>query len=887
MRAKLVALLMVGFMIGSWAAAADLWDVLPAVQRDAKVPELRSLTGFAWGEGITDPDQVVAYARALAAAAPQRVRLVEYARSLEGRQLVYMIIGSPETITALDRVRERVVTAFDPRAVAPGDKDKLLGSLPAVVWILCSVHGDEASGGDAGLALAYHLASATSPEVDAILANTVVIIDPMQNPDGRARFVGSWRQARGVAADGEPYSAEHNQPWPGGRVSHDLFDLNRDWFALTHPETAGRVAAMQQWPPMVAADLHEMGSEEGYFFAPPARPRNPMVTDAQAAMWDLFGRANAAAFDAQGWRYWTREVFDSFYPGYGESWPYFSGAVGMTFEEASSRGLATRLEDGTVLTYKDAVEHHLVTAFTTCRTAAANRQRVVREWYDYREAAVAEGRRGPRRAFALEPGRDPLRAWSLGDLLARQGVEVYRVTESRGAVKAGSYVVPLDQPLGRLASVLLEKQVPMGDTFEKEQERRAAKRLPDEIYDITAWPLGLLWGVPVSGISDAASGLKLERLKAGDSPAGGVEGNGSVAYLLPWNGPAAVRAVAALLHQGVKVAAAGKSFTLGGRKYETGTAIVRRVGNPDTLRETLAAVAKETGVTFVGTATGYVDEGIDLGSTSVHALKAPRIALAWDQPTSPTGAGHLRHAIERVFGYSVTVVRTASLSRANLLHFDVILLPDEGFSGYDQVLGEDGGRRLAAWVRDGGVLVAVGDGAAWLCGDKIGLLATKTEKRGGPGKPAEKPADRPADKPADKPADRPAFDYERFVTPEDEQPPAVPGSVMRVILDPEHYLAAGFPDGTVDVLVDSRLIFSPLKLDKGDNVGIYAGSDQLVESGFVFKSSRDQLPNKAYLMTQRLGRGKVIAFAEDPAARGFTMATMVLLGNAVFLAPGF
>jgi hypothetical protein len=899
MRSKVQGLSLVLALSCASAVAGGFWDVLPAAQRDARVPELPVVTAFAWGEGITDPDQVVAYARALAAAAPQRVRLVEYARSLEGRPLVYLILSSPETMAALDAVRARLLAAGDPRTVPAAERERLLASLPAVAWILCSVHGDETSGGDAGLALAYHLASATSPEVEGILAGTLVIIDPVQNPDGRARFLGSWRQARGIAADAEPYSAEHSQPWPGGRVSHDLFDLNRDWFAQTHPETAGRVAAMLEWPPMVVADLHEMGAEQGYFFAPPAKPRNPLVTDEQAALWDVLGRANAAAFDAHGWRYWTREVFDSFYPGYGESWPFFSGAVGMTFEQASSRGLATRLKDGSILRYAEAVQHHLVAAYTTCRTVAEQRGRFVTAWSDYRAAAVEQGRRGPRRAFVLEEARDPLRAWGLADLLARQGVEVHRARESRGAVKAGAWVVPLDQPLGRLAAVLLEKQVSMGEPFEKEQERRAEKRMPDEIYDLTAWPLGLLWGVPVTGVSDAATGLALERLVPGTVPTGLVSGDGTVAYLLRWNGPAAVRAVSRLLRAGVKVAVAEKPFTLGGARYESGTAIVRRAGNPEDLRATLAAIAKETGVTFVGTTTGYVEEGTDLGSNTVHALEAPRVALLWDAPTSPTGAGHLRYAVERTFGYPVSAVRTASLAFADLSHFDVILLPDTGPGGYDRVLGEDGGRKLASWVRDGGVLVAVGDGAAWLCGEKVGLLATKPEKRGGPSKekaqptdgsgdkPPEKPEDGPPEKPGGRPPERTSFDYDRFVTPDDEQPPSVPGAVMRVTLDAEHFLAAGFPDRAADVLVASRLILSPLKLDKGVNVGVYAGPNELVQSGFVLKASREQLPAKAYLVMQRHGRGKVVAFAEDPATRGFTMASMMLLANAVFLAPAF
>jgi len=893
MRSRVVLAIGVVVLACARAAAAEFWDVLPEAAHRPDVPELRSVTGAGWGETISDPDQVTAYARALAAAAPERVRLVEYARSLEGRPLVYLVLGAPSTIASLDEVRARLAAAGDPRTLDAEARERLLAALPAVVWVLCSVHGDEASGGDAGLALAYHLASATSPEVDEILSRTVVIVDPMQNPDGRARFVGAWRQARGIEPDPEPFSAEHSQPWPGGRVSHDLFDLNRDWFALTHPETAGRVAAMLEWPPVAAMDLHEMGAEQGYFFAPPARPRNPFVSEGQAALWDVVGRANAAAFDAHGWRYWTRELFDAFYPGYGESWPFFTGAVGMTFEQASSRGLATRLKDGSTLRYAETVRHHLVAAYTTCRTVAENRRRFVGEWFAYRAAAVEEGRRGPRRAYLLEAGRDPLRAWALADLLARQGIEVFRAAEGRGAVRAGAYVVPLDQPLGRLAAVLLERHVPMGEEFEREQQRRADKRLPDEIYDLTAWPLGVLWGVGVTSTSDAAAGLRLERVAPRAVPPGAVTGEGRVAYLLPWNGPAAVRAVARLLRGGVAVAAAEKPFTLGGVRYEPGTAVIRRAGNPADLRERLAAVAAEIGVTFTGAESGYVDDGADLGSNSVHALEPPRVALLWDAPASPSGAGHLRHAVERVFGYPVTALRAASLAGAELSRFDVVVLPGASRSGWGRALGEDGARKLAAWVRDGGVLVAVADGAAWLCDEKVALLATKPERRGGPGKGTASSGTEgsgggaAAGATTERGAARPAFDYERWITPEDEPPPNVPGAVLRVTLDAEHFLAAGFPDGSADVLVASPLILSPLKLDKGRNVAVYAGGDALVQSGFVTRVSREQLPGKAYLVVQRHGRGKVIAFAEDPAARGFTIGSMMLLANAVLLAPSF
>ncbi len=871
------------WLVASAAAFGAFFDVLPAVKIPEGSPTLESVCGHSWGEDVSDPEQIVAYARFLATAASPRVRLVEIGRSLEGRPLLMLAISAPDNLARLDAIRADLARLADPRRITATEADTLAAKVPVVVWIGGSVHGDEPSGGEAALALGHLLAFGEGPEVSEILAGAVVLLDPAQNPDGRARFLASTRQARGARPDGEPASAEHVQPWPGGRFSHDLFDLNRDWFALTHPETRARVQALLAWHPAVAVDLHEMGAEQGYFFAPPARPHHPMISDEQRALWDVNGRAVARAFDEHGWRYWTREVFDSFYPGYGESWPLFSGAVGMTFEEASSRGPVTALKDGTLLTYAETVQHHLVSSYTTCLVAARHRERFVRAWHAFRRAAVADGQTGTVRGWVLGQGDDPARARELAELLGRQGVEAFEVTEAEAGLKPGDYVVPAAQPNARLARTLLERQIPMGDAFEKEQERRDAKRLPDEIYDLTGWSLPLLWAIPVSPLQAMPAASRLRAVGAEVAHPGRVTGEGRVAFVLPWNGPLAAQALAALHREKVVVEGAGKPFTLGGRRFERGALVIRRSANPERLAERLAEVARQTGADFIGVDSGYAEDGIDLGSTSVKRLTPPRVAIAWDTPTWPSGAGHLRYAIERFFGYPVTVVRTASLGQADLSRFDVLVLPEAARGGYMRVLGEENARRLAPWVRDGGTLIAVGEAADFLAGEKVALLASKAEKRGGDGG-GDKGKDAAKDKPKD---ETKPFDYDDFVAPKEEAPPAVPGAIVRVELDAERILAAGFPSGQVDVLVNSSHVFQPLKLDQGVNVGVYAPADKLMQSGFMLKTSREQLPRKAYLMIQGHGRGRVIAFAEDPAARGFTRSTMLLLANAVFLAPAF
>ena len=511
------------------SASAGAQGLAPGVQYDPGVPTLKAVIGHAPGEAITTPEQIGRYLDALTKAAPDRTRLVEYAKTWEGRPLHYFVIGSRERMARLDEIKRGLQIL----ASGAADADRLVNELPAVVWLIHGVHGNEISSSDAALAEAYHLLAARgNPDVDITLRDALVIIDPMQNPDGRNRFITNNLLGRAIEPDPNPQSAEHDEPWPGGRSNHYLFDMNRDYFAMTQPETQGRARVMLEWYPQVNVDLHEMGGNSSYYFAPPANPLNPFITEAQKKSFELFGRANAAEFDKRGFGYFVRETYDSFYPGYGESWPIFHGSIGMTYEQASPRGLAFRREDGALLTYKDAVTHHFTAAITTAATAAKNRQQLLRDFLEYRRSATALGQKGTRE-YLIPPGKDPARVQRLARVLAAQGISVKESEEAfqfgSQQMPKGTVIVPLAQPAGRLARNLLDPEVKMDDAFIKEQDRRRKVRLGDQIYDVTAWSLPLMYDVEVIA-SDKASSVRARDVRPDATVAGQPEGGHQPPY---------------------------------------------------------------------------------------------------------------------------------------------------------------------------------------------------------------------------------------------------------------------------------------------------------------------------------------------------------------------
>lgn len=858
----------------------------PGAQYDTKIPTLEQVVGHASGDKVTTPEQIATYLRALAQAAPDRTRLTEYARTWEGRPLWLFVVGSAERIARLDHVKADIKRLADPRGLAPAEVTRLVASAPVVVWLVHGVHGNEISSGDAALLEAYHLLAARGDAgVDAVLRDALVLIDPMQNPDGRARFIFQNLQGQAAAPDPAPYNAEHDEPWPGGRSNHYLFDMNRDWFAQTQPETRGRIQIALDYFPHVNVDLHEQGGNNSYYFAPPADPLNPHYTKAQIAGFELFGRANAARFDERGWAYYVREVYDGFYPGYGDSWPMLHGSIGMTYEQASARALSFARTDGTVMTFRDGVLHHFNAAITTAITAARNRDRLVRDFVDYRRSAVAEGEQGAVREYVLVPGHDPSRADALARNLATQGIEVRRaesaLTIGTRTIPAGAYLVSNAQPAGRLVRNLLDLDTKQDAAFIARQEERRKRRQPDQIYDITGWSLPLVYDVEVvtSPAAITAQASRVPAAYAAVSPARALAA-ARVGYLVPW-GVAAAALTADAVTQGLRVHSVGGTFTLGGRSYPIGTALVRTAGNPADLAARLSALAATHGAEVVPIDSAYVESGTSLGSNATGFVKAPRVLLAWDAPTSTLSAGWTRWVLERRFGQAVTAVRTASLSRVDFSRYDVVVLPSGNYAGQ---IGDGVLTRLKDWIRLGGTLVTLADATRWASTAAAGLLDTNALlKDGRPDVPATTGPAAKVDAKTPDPAD---LTYDKAIQPDRERPDAQPGALLRATVDTDHWLSAG-SDAETQVVIEGSRVFAPIKLNAGRNVVYYAPKPSLVASGLIWPEGQDLLVRKAYLMHQPMGQGHVIGFAEEPTYRGYTEATMLLFMNAVLLGPAY
>jgi hypothetical protein len=887
----------------SQAQQATFFPLPPGVTYDASIPTPRAVLGHDPAELVTPPEEIVRYMRALAAAAPERTRIVEYARSWENRPLVLLAIGSAERMARADEIRAGMARLADPRMLSAADEARLIAELPVITALVHSVHGNEISPAGSSLVTAYHLLAARGDAVvDRVMRESIVLIDPTQNPDGRARFVATSGLGAAARPDPDPLAAEHDEGWPGGRSNHYLFDLNRDWFAHTQPESRGRVRALLEWNPQVVVDLHEMGGNSTYYFPPAAAPGNPHATAQQRQLFELFGRENARVFDARGWPYFIAEIYDSFYPGYGASWPTTQGALGKTFEMASSRGLVLERYDGSLLTYGDGIVRNFHAALRTALTAAEQRERLLREFVAFRRSAVADGQRGTR-AYVLDAALDAPRVERLARTLASNGIEVRRARTTFRVggreVVAGSMIVPLDQPAGWLVRNLLDALVVMDTSFVRRQRERRAQRLRDEIYDITAWNVAMLWGIDLiatdrsvdvphdivaaepfapwtapaplvlNGSVDSAPWLAAQHpaVAAGrpDAAATPLQ-SARVGWILPW-GTATAAAVAEALAARIPVNAAGAAFRVEGRSYAPGAAFVRAADADEAQRARLAEIIARTGAEVAAVQSGFAEDGISLGSNQMRALRSPRVMLVWDAPTSSLSAGWARWVLERRYGQHATAVRAGSFPRAELGRYDVIVLPSGNYA-----FGDNDVQRLRRWVQDGGTLITIADATSWAARENVGLLATSAETRQRAAAPRTEPSQ--------------PIDLLDAITPEQEQPEPISGAIVRVALDGTHVLTAG-SQREIGAMVSGSRIFTPLRLDRGTNVGVYAPLDRLVMSGIVWEEARPQLASKAFLMHQPLGRGRIIAFAEDPNFRGYAEATQLLFINAVLLGPAF
>ncbi len=845
---------------------------LPPV--DERVPRPEAVLGYPLGARFTHWTQILAYLQAVAAAS-DRVKMWEYGKTYEGRPLELVAISSPQNLARLESLRTDRLRLADPGTLSREERDELARKLPAAVWLAYGTHGDEASSAEAAMAVAYLLAAGQG-DVPEILKSTIVLIDPLSNPDGRERYIRSYEERQGAAPDPRAAAAEHFQPWPGGRQNHYLVDLNRDWAWATQQESRARIAAYESWEPQVYVDFHEMGTDASYFFPPPSEPVNNRIEHRVLNWIETFGRANAEAFDHQGWIYFKNEDYDLFYPGYGDSYPSLRGAVGMTYEMAGGGrgGLSIALPDGAELTLADRVAHHFTTSLATVRTAAASSHRLLADFAANRAGAPPESAR----TFLWSADRPEARA--LADLLSLHGIRV-RQLEGGATVKAkrlaraatgeerrfpaGTYAVSTAQPLGNLVEALMDLESPMSASFLDRQRRRLEDNLKPEFYDITAWSLPLAYDVDAwVAAGDVAGARQIA------PAAGGLTGSAGLGVLVRPQGLASYRLEALLQQRGIRHRVALSPFSAGLAEYPAGTVFIPRHGNAADFDRQLAGLFPRTpeaggigsgAVRAQGIDSSFDVSGISLGSAEMVAVRPVRVGLLSGEGVDVTSFGFLWHLLDREIGLRQDRLDIARLGQIDLADFDALVMPD---GSYDDHIPEKTRLAIDAWVKDGGLLVAVGDAVSWLQQHQMTAI-----RKWEPAKTADDPESGEDTATAEQLgiAGRPVF---------------TPGAVLATRLQRHHVLAMGLA-GSPSVLYEGELVLRATGDPQKDI--LLAADEHPVIAGFCFPEAEQRLSGALLVGAENRGRGSVVVFAEDPDFRLFWHATAPILLNALLYGP--
>ncbi len=848
---------------------------------DPKVPRPDAFLGYSLGARFTSWDRIVAYLEALDAAS-DRVKMWEYGKTYEGRPLKLLALSTPENLERLEEIRGNVQRLAEPAGLSDGDKDRLVRRTPLVVWLAYGVHGNESSSAEAAMGTAYLLAAAQG-ETGAMLENVVVLLDPLQNPDGRERYVNGYKQRRGNEANPRRSAAEHYEPWPGGRQNHYLIDLNRDWAWASQQETRQRITTYRSWEPQVYVDFHEMSSDSSYFFPPSAEPIHPQI-DRRVLSWlDTFGRANAAAFDRQGWIYFKEENYDLFYPGYGDSYPSLRGAVGMTYEMAGGgrAGQALALPDGTVLTLADRAARHLTTSLTTVRTAARNSRKILEDFVANRAKAAAE----PVRTY-LWPA-DQQEARTLAELLGFHGIRVRQLAQpaevsarslgrNPGGTSgepqsrrfaAGTYTVSTAQPLGNLIEALLANDSPMGQGFLDRQRQRLEQNLDPEFYDITAWSLPLAYNLRTW----VASGNVAAGRPLAEAAGSGIRGEGDLGWLVPPQGTDSYRLAAALQKRQIQFRVAQAAFKAGSESYPAGTLFISRRANPDDVRATIDTLLQEDSLTAQAVSSSYEIQGISLGSRDMASVRPTRVGLVGGDGVDATSFGFLWYLLDREIGIDYDRLDLVQLRQVPLSDFDVLVFPG---GNYEDRIGDKLKDALDAWVKAGGELVAIGDAVTWLQDKELTSIKRWTPPKKGDG---EEDADAAAD--ASEDPENPESDVEKRLA---ERPIFTPGAVLGTRMQPQHPLTLGLTSSP-DVLFEGSTVLKPTGDPRQDV--LVALDDSPVVAGFAWPEAEQRLAGSLLVGTEQRGQGSVVLFAQDPAYRLFWRATTPILLNALLYGP--
>ena len=835
---------------GSAPAQVSLDYYLPQnIQYDAAIPTPESYLGYQVGEWQVRHDVLAGYMRALAAAS-DRITIEEYARTYEQRPLLLLTITSPENHRNLEKIRADHLALCDPEK----SPETPIEAMPVVVWMGYSVHGNEASGANAALLVAYYLAAGQGEEIETMLRNTVILLDPAINPDGLGRFAQWANMHRSKNLTADRFHREHTEMWPSGRTNHYWFDLNRDWLLAQHPESRGRIREFHRWKPNVLTDHHEMGSNSTYFFQPgiPSRT-HPLTPEMNYKLTGEIAKFHARELDQIGSLYYSKESFDDFYYGKGSTYPDVNGGIGILFEQASARGHLQESVNGP-LSFPFAIRNQVHTSFSTLKAAQALRTDLLNYEREFFTSALQDAKAAKAKAVVFGDAGDPARAAAFLDLLRTHTIRVHKLSQDlrvAGTLFSANqaYVVPLAQPQFRLIEAIFEERTSFEDSL---------------FYDISAWTMPLAFDLPHAELDAKAfsSNLLGEAVQDVPFPKGTLHDSpDAYAYVFSWQGYYAPRALYRLQRAGVRARVATRPFTAntvaGPRQFDYG-AIAIPVGMQsvpaETLRTMLASIAGEDGLEVFALRSGLAESGIDLGSPSFVTLKKPKVMLVAGRGMSSYAVGEVWHLLDQRYGMDVSLVEPRFLNSMDLHDYTAIVLA----GGNPAALTGKGKEALKAWVARGGTLIATGSAVGWAIRSELAsakLVKTKRDSAATPRRYADASRDMGA----------------RMLG----------GAIFRVTVDTTHPLAFGYTRPELSVFLRGNTVLQPSKSPYATPLRFTA---EPLLSGYISKQNLQRLGNTAALVVSGEGAGRVILMPFDAQFRAFWYGTNKIMANSIFFA---
>ncbi|MBN1292307.1 MAG: hypothetical protein JXB48_10755, partial [Candidatus Latescibacteria bacterium] len=709
---------------------------------DKSIPAPLEVLGFPIGEKPVSYEEAVHYIKTLANASP-RVQIFEAGETFEKRTLYYLIISSEENCKRLDTIRENLALLADPRKLLSEDKvQEIIDNTPAVAWMMYSIHGDELSGVDASLQLAYQLAAGTDPLTEWIRRELVVGIDPMENPDGRARYLAQMQQWGGSMISTDAQSIKHTGVWPWGRTNHYLFDLNRDWFILANPESRARVKALRTWHPQVVVDAHEMGSYDTYLFNPPREPFNHNFHSSIFEWWNKFSADQAKAFDRYGWSYYSREWNEEWFPGYGTSFLTLMGAVGILYEQAQTDGSTIKRPDGTELTASEAIHHQFTSSMANITTTLENSKTLLLNYYNIKKDAIQSFRKNDVQVYYIDPSKNPSRAHCLVERLLMIGIEVetldeatqlaklntYRESGSRTkTLPKGTYVIRTSQPLRPVINSILEFDPRMTTAFVQSEREYLEKGKGTRLYDPCAWSMLLAYDVDAYTSTETPRAKTTAIYQIQQTTGEVTKQQPAYGYLIDYRDDHAVDALLQLFAKDYQIRSAREPFIIEGRSYPRGTLLIRNHENPSSLASDIQNIARTTQMVIYGVDTAQCTEGPDLGGGEFILLEAPRVALLTGPEISSYSFGTLWYMMDYELQMRHTILNHDNLGNADLRKYNVLVMPSSG--SYKRILGDDGLKKIKDWVSDGGTLIAISSASAFLADSTTAFSKVKIRRQ--------------------------------------------------------------------------------------------------------------------------------------------------------------